>query len=93
MVPEGWFEAATKTQIATSYPGWGYGYQWWTREGGTFGAYGIHGQLIHIDPARRLIVAINSAWPEATSPDRDAALDRMMATLAAMLDAEAKAKP
>ena len=93
VVPEGWFEAATKTQVVTSYPGVGYGYQWWTREDGTFDAIGIHGQLIHIDPARRLVVAINSAWPEATSPDRSAARNRMIATLAAMLDAEAKVKP
>jgi len=93
VVPEGWFEAATKTQVATPYPGVGYGYQWWTRGDGTFDAIGIHGQLIHIDRPRRLVVAINSAWPEATSADRSAARNRMTETLAAMLDAEAKVKP
>jgi CubicO group peptidase (beta-lactamase class C family) len=50
-----------------SHPGLGYGYQWWTRDDGTFNASGIHGQQIHIDPARRLVIAINSAWPMANS--------------------------
>jgi CubicO group peptidase (beta-lactamase class C family) len=48
-----------------SQPGLGYGYQWWTRDDGTFNASGIHGQHIHIDPARRLVIAINSARPVA----------------------------
>ena len=41
------------------------GYQWWTRDDGTFNALGIHGQHIHIDPARRMVIAVNSAWPAA----------------------------
>ena len=93
VVPEGWFAAATRKQVAIPYPGRGYGYQWWTADDGSFDAIGIHGQLIHIDPARRLVVAVNSAWPEATSPDRSAARNRMLAILAAMLDAQAKVKP
>jgi CubicO group peptidase (beta-lactamase class C family) len=70
IVPDGWFEAATRTQVQIGWPGYGYGYQWWTADNGTYQAIGIHGQLIHIDPARRLVVAINSAWPEATSRER-----------------------
>ena len=65
IVPDGWFAVATRTQVQTGYAGRGYGYQWWTYEDGTFNAIGIHGQLIHIDPARRLVVVINSAWPVA----------------------------
>ena len=30
-----------------------------------FNAFGIYGQQIHIDPARRLVVAVNSAAPNA----------------------------
>jgi CubicO group peptidase (beta-lactamase class C family) len=26
--------------------------------------------MIHIDPARRLIIVMSSAWPDATSPAR-----------------------
>jgi CubicO group peptidase (beta-lactamase class C family) len=87
IVPDGWLEAATRRQVATPYAG-GYGYQWWISDDGTFDARGIHGQLIHIDPARHLVVAINAAWPVATSPDRSAARRRMMSTIAAMVDAE-----
>lgn len=61
MVPDGWFETATQRHVATSDSARGYGYQWWTFAGGSFGAIGIHGQLLYIDPARRLVVALNSA--------------------------------
>ena len=65
IVADGWLEAATRKQVDIGQPGGGYGYQWWTRDNGTFNAFGVHGQQIHIDPARRLVVAINSAWPVA----------------------------
>ncbi|HEV8150222.1 MAG TPA: serine hydrolase, partial [Gemmatimonadales bacterium] len=90
IVPDGWFEAATHKQVAIPYPGRGYGYQWWTSDNGTFDAIGIHGQLIHIDPARHLVVAMNSAWPEATSAERSAARKNLLESIATMLDAEAK---
>ena len=67
IVADGWLDAATRKQVDIGQPGFGYGYQWWTRDDGTFNAIGIHGQQIHIDPARRLVVAINSAWPMAES--------------------------
>jgi CubicO group peptidase (beta-lactamase class C family) len=43
----------------------GYGYQWWLPSAGTFQAIGVFGQSIYIDPARNLIIAESSAWPEA----------------------------
>jgi CubicO group peptidase (beta-lactamase class C family) len=89
IVPDGWFEDATASHVATSYPDRGYGYQWWPAPDGTVNAFGIHGQLIHLDRVRRLVVAINSAWPEATSPTRSAARTRMLATIASALDREA----
>jgi CubicO group peptidase (beta-lactamase class C family) len=88
ITPDGWFEAATRTQTATSYADRGYGYQWWTMEGGSFAAIGIHGQLIYIDPARRLVVAINSAWPVATGSDRSTARTAFLNLVAAAVDAE-----
>jgi CubicO group peptidase (beta-lactamase class C family) len=65
IVADGWLEAATRKQVDIGQPGAGYGYQWWTRDTGTFNAYGIHGQQVHVDPTRRLVVAVNSAWPVA----------------------------
>jgi len=44
---------------------------------------GIFGQLIHIDPARKLVVVINSAWATAESrthaPLRNALIDAITA--------------
>ena len=40
-------------------------YQWWTNDNGTFIAFGIHGQVIHVDPSRGLVIAVNRARLEA----------------------------
>ncbi len=90
IVPDGWFEAATRRQVDTTSADRGYGYQWWTMNGGAFSAIGIHGQLIYIDPARRLVVAINSAWPVATGPERSAARMRFLNLITAAVDTEGK---
>jgi CubicO group peptidase (beta-lactamase class C family) len=90
VVPDGWFAEATRRQQETPYPGRGYGFQWWTGQDGTFKAIGINGQLIHIDPARHLVVAMSSAWPVATAPERSAARDRMLETIASLVDAEGR---
>jgi len=68
IVPAGWFGDATRAQAQTGRPGFGYGYQWWTYPEERFGAVGIFGQSITVDPKSRTIVAIVSAWPKATDP-------------------------
>jgi CubicO group peptidase (beta-lactamase class C family) len=88
IVPNGWFEAATQRQVGTPYGDQGYGYQWWITGGSSFAAIGIHGQLIYIDPARRLVVAINSAWPVAVAPERSQARREFLNVIAAAVDAE-----
>lgn len=87
VVPDGWFETATHTQV-NLWPGWGYGYQWWTLWDGTFKALGIHGQMIHIDPSRELVIVVASAWPEAESDSRRNAATSFMYTIAGVLDKE-----
>lgn len=87
IVPDDWFQTATHTQIPL-WGGWGYGYQWWTFGDGTFRALGIHGQMLHIDPARRLVVAINSAWPEAESDKRRTAVASFLKTIVKEIDEE-----
>ncbi len=57
-------------------------------DGGRFAAIGIHGPLIYVDPARRLVVAINSAWPVATEPERSTARREFLNLIAAAVDAE-----
>ena len=94
IVADGWLQDATRKQIDTGQPGGGYGYQWWTRDNGSFNALGIHGQLIHIDRARRLVVAINSATPEATfTKDALAARRALMDAIRAAIDAEDRRRP
>jgi CubicO group peptidase (beta-lactamase class C family) len=90
VVPDGWFEAATKKQFATTDPNRGYGYQWWTMDGNSFAAIGLYGQLIYVDPSRRLVVAINSAWPVATGADRSGARRQFLTLIASAVDAERK---
>ena len=91
IVADGWLEAATRKHFETGIPGIGYGYQWWTREWGSFNALGSHGQLIHVDPARRLVVAINSAWPVASfTADTVTARNALFHAIRAAIDSESR---
>jgi CubicO group peptidase (beta-lactamase class C family) len=90
IVPDDWLQAATQTQIKLM-PGLGYGYQWWTVGDGCFRALGIHGQMIHIDPKRQLVVVINSAWPEAESFMRQMIADNFLKMVVGEIDKEGKA--
>jgi len=74
ILPTGWIEAATHKAVETGDAGGGYGYQWWTRDDGSVDARGIFGQGIHIDPKRKLVIVMSSAWAHAT--DRKQAADR-----------------
>ena len=69
VVPEGWFAEAGAAQVdfGPRAPGYGYGYQWWSYPGNTYGAQGIFGQAITIVPEQGLVVAVVSNWPTATS--------------------------
>jgi CubicO group peptidase (beta-lactamase class C family) len=88
IVPDGYLEASTKKQANIGAAGRGYGYQWWTHDDGNVEAVGIHGQMIHIDRARKLVIIMNSAWPRATGGDLSAARSVFIERLKAILDAE-----
>ena len=66
VVPTGWFAEATAAQAPVGAPGYGYGYQWWTYPEQRYGAQGIFGQSILIDPKTRTVIAMVSAWPKAS---------------------------
>lgn len=83
IVPAGWFGDATAAKAQTGRPGYGYGYQWWTYPEGRFGAQGIFGQSILVDPARRIVIAMVGAWPKATGADLSAARAAFQAKLVA----------
>ncbi|KJV35859.1 beta-lactamase [Luteibacter yeojuensis] len=66
VLAEGWLADATKKHADIGVPGRGYGYQWWTWDNGAFAGIGIFGQLLYVDPARRLVIVQLAAWPVAT---------------------------
>ncbi|HUG45363.1 MAG TPA: serine hydrolase [Sphingomicrobium sp.] len=88
ILPESWVEEATASQADIGVPGRGYGYQWWTGADGSFAALGIFGQMIHVDPANRLVIVTLSAWPKATAEELSAARSAAIAkiTAAALAD-------
>jgi CubicO group peptidase (beta-lactamase class C family) len=83
VVPSSWIADATSVQQKLGGSA-GYGYQWWTSTNGTYSALGIFGQMIHIDPARRLVIVTASAWPQATgkelSASRGTLIEKITAT-------------
>jgi CubicO group peptidase (beta-lactamase class C family) len=83
VLPDGWRDTAAGALLPT---GWGdihYGYQWWTRRDGTFRALGIFGQMIFVDPKRRLVVVALSAWPHADADANYAVEDAFLAAVQA----------
>ena len=58
-----------------------------TRDDGTFEGRGIYGQTLHIDPARRLVIVINSATEEPTGRAAGQARQEFIAAVNAELDA------
>jgi CubicO group peptidase (beta-lactamase class C family) len=82
VLPEGWVKDASSAHVATGFPGVGYGYFWWIFPGSkTYAAEGVFGQEIYLDPARDLVVVVNSAWASA---DKDADWVSMGAFMAAV---------
>lgn len=66
VLAEGWMADATRKHSDIGAPGRGYGYQWWTYDDGSYEGIGIFGQLLHVDPHRRLVIVQLAAWPVAT---------------------------
>lgn len=89
IVTEDWIPEATRSHVSTGERT-GYGYQWWTRDDGTFEGRGIYGQTLHIDRARRLVIVINSAAEQPTDPASGQARQEFVAAVEAELDREAR---
>ena len=70
VLPPDWTAEASKPLYPTTTPGMSYGYQWWVSNDGSYRAIGIFGQLIRVDPARKLVIVVLSAWPDAGTADR-----------------------
>ena len=94
IVPGDWLAQATTRQTGIGVPGRGYGFQWWTYDDGSFGARGIFGQGIFIDPKRKLVIASNGNW--AAGPrdlPRMRALERFYKTVQKAIDDETAGQP
>lgn len=88
IVPDGWVAASTRKQFSIGVPGGGYGYQWWTSDDNTFEARGIFGQLIHIDPARKLVVVVSGAWADPLTTSSQDLQRQLVAAISTAVDAE-----
>ncbi len=88
IVAGNWLPEATRTQVSTGGSGSGYGYQWWTRDDGTFEGRGIYGQTLHIDRGRRLVIVLNSASEQPTDRASGLARQEFIAAVNAAVDAE-----
>jgi CubicO group peptidase (beta-lactamase class C family) len=87
VLPTGWRDLAGQpdsapTDFGRLVPGSpaGYGYQWWALPGapfadglhaGAFSAFGGYGQRIYINPAERVVAAIQSAWRQPQDSDAE----------------------
>lgn len=64
LVPRSWVQAMSSAAFSAQQTGkWsGYGYQTWVLPGGepSFGLFGVRGQYMFVDPARRLVM-VNTA--------------------------------
>jgi CubicO group peptidase (beta-lactamase class C family) len=83
VLPPGWRDLAGQPDSAPTafgrlMPGspMGYGYQWWVLphgptgvHRGAFSAIGAFGQFIYVHPAERVVVAIQSDWPQHHDPE------------------------
>ncbi len=67
VIAEAWMKGALRRQEDVDSPDRGYGYLWWTDADGSYAAIGIYGQMVYIDPARKLVIVQVGAWPQATS--------------------------
>ncbi len=84
-LPKGWIADATRKHADIGEPGRGYGYQWWPEDSGAYNAIGIFGQMIHIDPKRRLVIVTSGAWPSAVSQSKSQARQTLIDAVVAAL--------
>ncbi|MEI3609782.1 serine hydrolase domain-containing protein [Pseudogracilibacillus sp. SO10305] len=69
-LPDKWVELSSQPTTLENGESVNYGLMWWpawtekSKRHKAFQAYGIHGQVIHIDPKEKVVIAISSARPK-----------------------------
>ena len=64
-----------------------YGYKWWLYGDGRYGARGVFGQAIFVDPAADLVVAAHSNGQVASGSDHNRELDAALMAISAFFRA------
>lgn len=81
VLPDGWMEESTTPSKGNR----GYGYLWWLRDDGSYMALGIFGQMIFINPAARLVIAVHGNAPTSMEDEytahRNAVVDAIAEAL------------
>ena len=90
VVARAWLDGAVHAHARTDAPDRGYGYLWWTDTDGSYAAIGIFGQMVYVDPSRRLVIAQAASWPAATSKELVAGRRAFVAAIKRAVDAERK---
>jgi CubicO group peptidase (beta-lactamase class C family) len=93
VIAPAWLHGAVRRQTGVDEPDRGYGYLWWTDADGSYAAIGIFGQMVYIDPARKLVIAQVAAWPQATSEALVAARRAFVAQIKRAVDDEKEQSP
>lgn len=89
VLPANWMKEASSPIYPSGAPGISYGYQWWVADDGSYRAVGIFGQTIRLDPKRKLVMVILSAWPEAGGAERYKLVESYVKAVTAALDEKA----
>lgn len=83
VLAEDWMRDATQPSPAAPE----YGYLWWLRGDGSYRASGVFGQGISIHPQEGIVIALNSARPNASTPEDTARQEALFAALVSALSA------
>ena len=65
LVPDGWIRESVRPSPANPE----YGLFWWLHGNGSFSADGAYGQQIRVVPAERIVIAIQSYWPQTVTDE------------------------
>ena len=104
ILPEGWLKEATSKRVSITAKelaelgiekredlfekDLGYGYFWWIYSDGSYGAQGIFGQGIFIDPQRKLVIVSNADWDKANDQQSSDARTAFYQAVQKAVDAE-----
>jgi len=69
IISEAYMTDSTSLLKQVNDEGDGYGYLWWRFKDGSYGAFGIFGQMVYINPHKNLVIAQMAAWPKAGSKE------------------------